>query len=130
MSQGRFLPRSQRLRPQAKSPIKLPLSFDGRGGASLNACWEMGRPWPYLNPELRDGLLKTGPGEVVNPFFSAAGLELIVRCDQAPAKLGVVQLPTREELRQQISSQKMSVYAKSYLRDLRRGAIVYGAPAN
>jgi peptidyl-prolyl cis-trans isomerase SurA len=80
-----------------------------------------------LNPELRGALAKTGPGEAVNPFFSPAGLELIMRCDVAPSKLGVVSLPSREELRQQLFAQSLSLYAKSYLRDLRRDAIVYGA---
>jgi hypothetical protein len=34
------------------------------------------------------------------------------------------QLPTREELEQQLFVQQMSVFAKSYLRDLRRNAVV------
>ena len=80
-----------------------------------------------LNPELRDALAKTGPGEVVTPFFSPAGLELIMRCDVAPPKLGAFELPSRDQLRQQLSAQQMSLYAKSYLRDLRRNAVVYGA---
>jgi peptidyl-prolyl cis-trans isomerase SurA len=80
-----------------------------------------------LDPQLRDALAKTGPGEVVPPFFSPAGLELIVRCDVAPSKLGVFELPSREQLRQQLSTQQMSLYAKSYLRDLRRDAVVYTA---
>ena len=78
-----------------------------------------------LNPELRDALAKTGPGEVVNPFFSPAGLELIVRCDVVPSKLGAFELPSRDELRQQLFVQQMSLSAKSYLRDLRRNAVVY-----
>jgi peptidyl-prolyl cis-trans isomerase SurA len=77
-----------------------------------------------LNPELRDALSKTAPGEVVKPFFSPAGLELIMRCDTAPAKLGAFELPSREQLRQQLFAEKMSLYAKSYLRDLRQSAAV------
>ena len=80
-----------------------------------------------LNPELRDALAKTGPGEAVPPFFSPAGLELIVRCDRATARIGVFELPSRDQLRQQLSAQQMSLYAKSYLRDLRRNAVVYVA---
>jgi len=78
-----------------------------------------------LNPELRDALAKTGPGEIVKPFFSPAGLELIVRCDAVPTRLGTVELPSREQLQQQLFAQQMSLYAKSYLRDLRRNAVVY-----
>ncbi|HXJ00253.1 MAG TPA: peptidylprolyl isomerase [Micropepsaceae bacterium] len=78
-----------------------------------------------LNPELREALTKTGPGEMVKPFFSPAGLELIVRCDTVPTRLGTFELPSREQLQQQLFVQQMSLYAKSYLRDLRRNAVVY-----
>ena len=77
-----------------------------------------------LAQELRDALQKTEPGRVVEPFFSPAGLEIIMRCDTPVAKPVVFQLPTREELEQQLFVQQMSVYAKSYLRDLRRNAVV------
>jgi len=78
-----------------------------------------------LNGELRDGLAKTNPGEVVEPFVSGAGVELIMRCDGAPPRPGVAVLPTRAELQQQLSAQQMALYAKGYLRDLRRAAAVY-----
>ena len=79
----------------------------------------------YLNPQLRGALAMTGPGETVKPFFSPAGLEFILRCDGVPSKVGAFELPSREQLQQQLSLQQMSLYAKSYLRDLRRNAIVY-----
>jgi hypothetical protein len=63
----------------------------------------------------------------VKPFFSPAGLELIVRCDTVPTRVGTFELPSREQLQQQLFAQAMSLYAKSYLRDLRRNAIVYAA---
>jgi peptidyl-prolyl cis-trans isomerase SurA len=78
-----------------------------------------------LTPELRAALAGTGPGEVVKPFFSSAGLELIMRCDGAPPKPGVFQLPSRDQLQQQLAVQQMSIYAKAYLGELRRNAIVY-----
>ena len=77
-----------------------------------------------LNADLRTALANTVPGEIVKPFFSPAGLELIVRCDTPPPELRAFQLPTREELRQQLFSQRMSIYAKSYLQELRRSAVV------
>jgi peptidyl-prolyl cis-trans isomerase SurA len=77
-----------------------------------------------LNPELQAALSKTGPGEVVPPFFSPAGLELIFRCDLAPPKLVAFELPSRDQLQQQLFVQQMGIYAKSYLRDLRRDAVV------
>jgi peptidyl-prolyl cis-trans isomerase SurA len=77
-----------------------------------------------LNPELQAALIKTGPGEAVPPFFSPAGLELIFRCDVAPPKLIAFELPSRDQLQQQLFVQQMGIYAKSYLRDLRRDAVV------
>jgi peptidyl-prolyl cis-trans isomerase SurA len=77
-----------------------------------------------LAQDLRDALEKTEPGRVVEPFFSPAGLEVIMRCDTPIVKPVVFQLPTREELEQQLFVQQMSVFAKSYLRDLRRNAVV------
>jgi len=77
-----------------------------------------------LAQELRDALQKTEPGRVVEPFFSPAGLEIIMRCDTPVVKPVVFELPSREQLEQQLFVQQMSVYAKSYLRDLRRNAVV------
>jgi peptidyl-prolyl cis-trans isomerase SurA len=78
-----------------------------------------------LSQDVRDALSKTGPGEVAPPFFSAAGLEILMRCDPPlPQKLVAFQLPSRDELQQQLFLQQMSVLAKSYLRDLRRDAVV------
>ena len=77
-----------------------------------------------LDPALRDGLAKTGPGETVPPFFSPAGLELIKRCD-APAGNADSGIPTRDQIRQQLFTQQMSVFAKSYLQELRRNAVIY-----
>ena len=78
-----------------------------------------------LEPALREALSGTGPGEIVKPFFSSVGVELIMRCDSAPQKAGVFQLPSREQLQQQLAVQQMSLYAQAYLRDLRRNAIVF-----
>src|SRR5207237_218537 len=77
-----------------------------------------------LAPELRDGVTKTPPGEVVEPYFSPAGLEIIMRCDPVPPKLVAFQLPSRDQLQQQLFVQQMSILGKSYLRDLRRDAVV------
>ena len=41
-----------------------------------------------------------------------------MRCDAAPPKLGAFELPSRDQLQQQLFQQKLSLYAKSYLRDL------------
>jgi peptidyl-prolyl cis-trans isomerase SurA len=77
-----------------------------------------------LASDLSAALAKTEPGKVVEPYFSPAGLEIIMRCDPPPPKPVVFKLPTRDELQQQLFVQQMSVFARSYLRDLRRNAVV------
>jgi peptidyl-prolyl cis-trans isomerase SurA len=73
-----------------------------------------------LSPEIRAALAKTQPGETTQPFESAAGIELLVRCDKAPPKIEVFHMPTRDEIEQQLYEEQMAVYARRYLRDLRR----------
>ena len=80
-----------------------------------------------LEPSLREALAGTGPGESVKPFFSSAGVELIMRCDAVAAKPGVFQMPTREQVQQQLAIQQMSGFARSYLAELRRNAVIYPA---
>ena len=82
------------------------------------------KPKDLANPELRDALARPVPAQVVAPFFSPAGVELIMRCDPAPPKPVAFELPTRDQLQQQLFVQQMSILAKSYLRDLRRDAVV------
>jgi peptidyl-prolyl cis-trans isomerase SurA len=77
-----------------------------------------------LDAQLRDALANSAPGEIMKPFFSPAGLELIMRCDSVAPGPRAFELPSREELRDQLFAQKMSIYAKSYLQELRRTAIV------
>jgi hypothetical protein len=67
----------------------------------------------------------TGPGDSVKPFFSAAGVELIMRCDAVAAKPGVFQMPTRDQVQQQLAIQQMSSFSRSYLAELRRNAAIY-----
>jgi peptidyl-prolyl cis-trans isomerase SurA len=75
-----------------------------------------------LSPEIRGALAKTQPGEVAQPFQSPAGIELIVRCDKAPPRIDVFHMPSRDEVESQLYEEQMAVYARRYLRDLRRVA--------
>ncbi len=78
-----------------------------------------------LEPQLREALAGTGPGDSVKPFLSAAGVELIMRCDVAIRAPGIFQMPGREQVQQQLAMQQMSIYAKAYLAELRRNAVIY-----
>jgi peptidyl-prolyl cis-trans isomerase SurA len=77
-----------------------------------------------LATNLAEALVKSHPGDVIAPYFDTAGLEIIMRCDPAPPKIVAAQLPTRDELQQQLFVQEMAILGKSYLRDLRRDAVV------
>ena len=86
---------------------------------------ELGPTQPKgLAPNLAEALEKSHPGDVIPPYFDPLGLEIIMRCDPAPQKIVAVQLPTHDELQQQLFVQEMAILGKSYLRDLRRDAVV------
>ncbi len=77
-----------------------------------------------LSPDLRKALANTQSGEVAQPFMSAAGVEIIVRCDQRVEKIVAYQMPTRQEVQNRLFQDQMSMMARRYLRDLRRDAVV------
>ncbi|MGH6877186.1 MAG: peptidylprolyl isomerase, partial [Rhizomicrobium sp.] len=77
-----------------------------------------------LSAELQNAIAKTGPGEITEPLVSAAGVELIVRCDKALPKETVMVVPTRDQIEEQLYEQQMTVLARRYMRDLRREADV------
>ena len=58
------------------------------------------------------------------PLVSAAGVELLVRCDKAPPKVGHFSVPPRDRIEQQIYEEQITTLARQYLRDLRRDADV------
>ena len=118
----RAMTRATNMKSQVRSCSVLPTIANHLQGSVYT---KLGNMDPKdLNPQLREAVIKTGPGEGVAPFFSDAGLELIFRCDVAPLKLVAFELPSREQLQQQLFVQQMGIYAKSYLRDLRRDAVV------
>ena len=118
--------RAMLLATNVKSQVRACTDLPGVANQLLGTVYQtLGQMLPKdLNPELREALAKTGPGQVVEPFFSPAGLEIIMRCDPAPPKLVAFELPTHDQLQQQLFVQQMTIFAKSYLRDLRRDAVV------
>ncbi|MGH6889636.1 MAG: peptidylprolyl isomerase [Rhizomicrobium sp.] len=77
-----------------------------------------------LSADMQNAIAKAGPGQTTEPFTSAAGVELIVRCDKAPPKESVMVIPTRAQVEEQLYEQQMTILARRYLRDLRREADV------
>jgi len=77
-----------------------------------------------LNEEMQQAIEQAGPGGITPPLVSAAGVELLVRCDKAPPKIGFIHLPSRDQVEQQIYEEQITTLARQYLRDLRRDADV------
>lgn len=75
-----------------------------------------------LNQQIRDALAKTVPGDVAEPFQSAAGIEIFARCDKAAPVILGFKMPTREEVENELFSDQISAMARRYNRDLRRDA--------
>ncbi|MDE2184021.1 MAG: peptidylprolyl isomerase [Alphaproteobacteria bacterium] len=75
-----------------------------------------------LSQDARDALAKTEPGGSAEPFRSAMGIELFMRCDKAIPKLQAYQLPTRDQVEQQLFEDQISALARRYNRDLKRNA--------
>jgi peptidyl-prolyl cis-trans isomerase SurA len=75
-----------------------------------------------LSAEIQGALAKTSAGESTAPFESAAGIEIIVRCDKAPPKITAIPIPTSEQVENSLYQDQISTLARQYLRDLRRDA--------
>jgi peptidyl-prolyl cis-trans isomerase SurA len=77
-----------------------------------------------LSPEIQKALAATHSGEVATPFLSDAGVELIARCDKKIVVQTAYEMPTRQEVENQLFQQQISAMARRYMRDLRRGVDV------
>lgn len=74
-----------------------------------------------LSEQIQQELAKTQSGEATVPFMSAAGVEIILRCDQrAAAPLKKFQALTRDQVERRLFQQQISMLARRYIRDLRR----------
>lgn len=77
-----------------------------------------------LSPEIRQHVQNTQPGGVVPPFGSQVGVEIFVRCDERVREVIPIEIPSRDAMAQQLYLQQMTVLARSYMRDLRRDAVI------
>jgi peptidyl-prolyl cis-trans isomerase SurA len=75
-----------------------------------------------MSAEMRAAVTAAQPGQAAAPFMSPAGIELIIRCDKPIQKTLVFEMPTRNQVEQQLYSEQVAVLARRYLRDLRRDA--------
>jgi peptidyl-prolyl cis-trans isomerase SurA len=77
-----------------------------------------------LSAVMQTQIKSTPPGGITEPFQSAAGIELILRCDKAIVRPHNWQMPTRDAVENQLFEDKMAVFSRQYMRDLRRTADV------
>jgi peptidyl-prolyl cis-trans isomerase SurA len=77
-----------------------------------------------LSPEIQKALAATHSGEAAAPFLSAAGVELVGRCDKKVVVQTAYVMPTRQDVENQLFQQQISAMARRYMRDLRRGVDV------
>jgi peptidyl-prolyl cis-trans isomerase SurA len=77
-----------------------------------------------LSAQVQAALAQTEPGGITAPFYSSDGIELIARCEPRVDPIETIQIPTPEQMRAQLFQQKVGMLARSYLRDLRRDAVI------
>lgn len=77
-----------------------------------------------LAPQISERIRNTPPGGVVPPFGSQVGIEIFVRCDQKIREQIPIVIPSRDEIANQLFVQRMTVLSRSYMRDLRRDAVI------
>jgi peptidyl-prolyl cis-trans isomerase SurA len=77
-----------------------------------------------LSAEMQAAIKAAPPGGSTEPMMSAAGIEIIIRCDKPVPKIGVFHMPSRDQVEQQIYDDQITTLARQYLRDLRRDADV------
>jgi peptidyl-prolyl cis-trans isomerase SurA len=77
-----------------------------------------------LAPQISERIRATPPGGVVAPFGSQVGIEIFVRCDERIREAIPIVIPSRDQVANQLFIQQMTVLARSYMRDLRRDAVI------
>lgn len=79
------------------------------------------RPMRGFPAPSRPGLMALQPNQWGQPQRTPDGIELIVLCER---KMVERQLPSRDDIENQLFSQELAMMSRRYLRDLRRNAVV------
>jgi peptidyl-prolyl cis-trans isomerase SurA len=77
-----------------------------------------------LSPDIQKALSQTQPGEATAPILSDAGVEIIARCDKRVEVQTAFQMPSREQVEEELFNLQISALAARYMRDLKRDADV------
>jgi peptidyl-prolyl cis-trans isomerase SurA len=74
-----------------------------------------------LNPSIRPAVLKLKVGEVSQPLQTDTGITLLMVCAR---KDPAVDMPSRDDIAEQLTRQRLDMIARRYLSDLRRQAFI------
>lgn len=74
-----------------------------------------------LNPSIRPAVLNLKVGEVSEPLQTDTGITLLMVCARQDPK---VDMPSRDEIADQLTRQRLDMIARRYLSDLRRQAFI------
>lgn len=74
-----------------------------------------------LNPSIRPAVLNLKVGEASEPLQSDTGVTILMVCDR---KDPPVQMPSREQIADNLTRQRLDLIARRYLSDLRRQAFI------
>lgn len=74
-----------------------------------------------LNPTIRPAVLNLKVGQASEPLQSDTGITLVMVCDRQEPP---VQMPSREQISENLTRQRLDLIARRYLSDLRRQAFI------
>lgn len=74
-----------------------------------------------LNPAIRPAVLNLKVGESSEPLQSDSGITLVMVCDRQDPP---VQMPSRDDIAENLTRQRLDLIARRYLSDLRRQAFI------
>lgn len=84
----------------------------------------MGLKISDLSPTIQDAINKAGPGEATVPIVAPTGILMMVRCDKRAPEVHKVNLPTRQQVEENLFDDQITMLSRRYIRDLRRNANV------
>ena len=74
-----------------------------------------------LNPSIRPAVLNLKVGEASEPIQTESGITVVMVCER---KDPAVQMPSRDDIEEQLTRQRLDLIARRYLSDLRRQAFI------
>ncbi len=75
-----------------------------------------------LPPAVHEAVAQLAEGQVSAPLIAPDGLQVLMMCTRS--SLGMMPLPTRDVIRNEIENERLDMLTQRYLRDLRRAAFI------